>query len=170
MRTKLIDVLNITIQDLKLNRKEYNWTDQNKCNCGLVAQNVLRNDKFIIYDGWSAGARRCKQTGAAINGVFARLFAIGLTEEDIIHLEHQNNIEILKEAGLRADLLNLDTGETCSYGRSEKKSFIKYLEAWVRILEREKDETVTVPETAPKEMEFKKYEQMKKENNLIYQN
>lgn len=122
-KSKMITSLNLVINALKNNTIYYNWTHQESCNCGVVAQALLnvnaphlksmwrdaqkimislkREDEKSIDPTWQNGVKRlCPITGEPMADVFKRLFDAGLTKEDIVHLEYMDNPAILKRSGI----------------------------------------------------------------------
>jgi len=128
MQTKkqnLITSLNIAIDALKNGTVLYDWTKQESCNCGVVAQAVLKVNKTDMRELWletqnevskhvrkdqkrehtwrDAVVHLCPITGEPLADVFKRLFEAGLTKEDIVHLEYMNNPAILERAKINTN-------------------------------------------------------------------
>lgn len=165
MKTELIKALKETVLDLRLNRKDYDWWNCSGCNCGILAQNICGMDAAALTDNRNTGSWSmvCRSTGKKLSVVLEKMFLVGMTKEDIIGLESLSDENILKEAGMVRDFVSF----------TDKDSVIKYMEAWLRILEREE----VVPEmgkpinAAPnKPMEFITYKEMKTEMELLFQN
>jgi hypothetical protein len=120
---KLIKGLNIVINALKNGTIHYDWTQQDSCNCGVVAQAILGKTKEEIrtfYNEISSGLAKhntkdtkidltwqngvkylCPLTGEPMIEVFKKLFEAGLSKSDIVHLEYMNNPAILKRSGIQ---------------------------------------------------------------------
>lgn len=121
-KQKLIEALSLAIHALENNTIHYEWTHQESCNCGIVAQAVLGVNNVQLRDMWqgalsvmnkhkrdeekidptwqNAVKRLCPITGEPMADVFRKLFNAGLTKEDIVHLEYMNNVAILKRSGI----------------------------------------------------------------------
>lgn len=164
MKTELIKALRETVLDLELNRKEYDWMKVNSCNCGILAQNICGMDDDTLTANRDIGAWSlvCKSTGENMSVVMKKMLSVGLTLQNIIDLEKLSSPEILKEASLN----------TWGVAMDNKELVIRYMKAWIRILEREE----VVPEIKPinaapnKPMQFISYEEMKTEMELLFQN
>lgn len=167
MKTKLIEALKKTVDDLVNNRKEYGWIAVQSCNCGLLAQNIhnvepekikeLYLKDYILND--NSWGDRCQKTNAPMLAVFTKMFEAGMTADDFIELENLSNPEIQKEAGF--------SGYTSC---NSEDNVIKYMSAWIRILEREqpaKTETPKWEEQKPTPVKFLKVSEMV-ENQVIH--
>ncbi len=120
---RLIKGLNVVINALKNGTIHYDWSHQDSCNCGVVAQAILAKNKDEIrtyYNEvqkelakhntndakvdltWQNGVRYlCPLTGEPMVEVFRKLFEAGLSKSDIVHLEYMNNPAILKRSGIQ---------------------------------------------------------------------
>ena len=140
---KLINALQIAINALEKDFVYYNWTEQESCNCGVVIQAVLNKTEKEVkklfdkaYDQtlytltdctWRSVAKfSCTITGIPLTQVFKLLGEYGMQPEDIVHLEYLNNPGIL-------EISEIDTTKSEYY--SEQENLIKYLKAWLIILE-----------------------------------
>lgn len=161
MRNK-IEALEHALYVLKNNLVQYNFYDTCKCNCGILAQSVLEtgvNDAFkeMVYDMpgiWGTTAK-CNITGDSLSRIFVILNECGFTPKDMWELEELSNKNILKEAGVRR------------LSVSSKEALIAYLEAWVRILEREQPPVTESPSPV---MTFVKQSEMAEKQELILVN
>ena len=126
-KEKLVTSLNVAIRALETGTVCYNWTEQDSCNCGVVAQAILgvtattlncrikaeglfNHDNFTSNkrkQGWEGGPTWqnavktwCPITNAPLKNIFIELEQAGLGKEDICHLEYMDNQAILKRAGL----------------------------------------------------------------------
>ncbi len=175
MKTELIEALKKTIYDLRYDLKHYDWGGSHTCNCGILVQNVCDLSKRPPYHGnWTEMI--CSFTNTPVKYIFDKLLSIGVTQNDILQLEDLSNLEILEEANIK--ILYPSTRNPSSK-RDDKETVIKYMESWVRILEREepkienaahKLEEKPIMEIPNKPMEFITFEEMKKEQELIFQN
>lgn len=146
MKTKLIIALKKTVDDLVNNKKEYQWTDIARCNCGIVAQNVCgfseRQVDHYAKSLWTDMAEECQSTGIPINIIMAKLQEVGMSWEDIMDLEYCGNEKICEEAGISIRHMKGGRFYATSNGKAlllyqTKEGLIRYLNAWIRILERE---------------------------------
>jgi hypothetical protein len=111
----------------------YKWSDFACCNCGHLVQSVTQLSPREIYEAafarggdWGEQAREfCPSSGYPIDFVFARLFALGLSADDVKNLERLSDDRVLRELGVSA----------LRYNRREH--VLAYLHAWARLLERE---------------------------------
>lgn len=155
MNSKLLPALKTAIRALEADIVPYNWSKPHSCNCGVVVQAITGKDKAEVsrmHRGaedeavkrglvrgedisgapYSATWRQiaqysCTVTGSPIGKMMTALYDLGLTAEDIVHLEYLNNPAILKEA-------NIKTG-TGYY--ANQTTLVSYLKAWVRIIEKQ---------------------------------
>jgi hypothetical protein len=147
---KLVDALKIAIGALEKDIVHYEWASQGECNCGVIVQAMLGVDSrttkaifthtrqiagLLIQDAkgnktnntWRELCQRtCTITGMPTKTIFKILHALGLTAADIVHLEYLNNTGILAKA-------DIDVSDREYY--KKPKNLIKYLKAWLRILE-----------------------------------
>lgn len=170
MRTKL-EALKHAIQELKAG-KFYKWTEMSACNCGIVAQSVTGYDSQTlhkkIHDGtmidlWGESAVACGVSGLPINEVLQALFDAGFTKAEIQSLEQCSDGRVLAEAGIDLRKPCYQDGKRTSH-KAHKKTLIKYLEAWVRLIEREQPQ---VKEHPSPEMTFVKHADMKEKLLLV---
>lgn len=162
-KTKLIQGFRLILLALENKTIEYNWGRYENCNCGIVTQGLLnmspddiqrhmtnnKNSRLIpgAFFGWSTQVQHfCSITGITNDKIFKSLFKVGLSTDDIIHLEYLSDKKILKRAKIWTFL-------TPNYHK-KKKNLIKYLRAWIDILEEEslQDEIINMT----------KYEQIQK--------
>ena len=111
----------------------YRWSDFACCNCGHLVQSVTQLSPREIYEAafvrggdWGEQAREfCPSSGYPIDYVFARLFELGLSADDVKNLERLSDDRVLRELGAGA------LRYTC------REDVVSYLNAWARMLERE---------------------------------
>lgn len=115
----------------------YEWNDRTRCNCGIVAREVLQVTPVqlkkllppIFEDGNFLPTWRemteiyCRDTGLTRHEVFSRLLAAGLRPEDFSHLEELSHIEILQR-------MPSDSRKGKPVRRSRKSDVIAYLRTW----------------------------------------
>lgn len=135
----------------------YEWNDRTRCNCGIVASEVMQTTapklkKLLppiyvdgaFYPTWSSMADKfCSASGFSENEVFRRLFSAGFGYDDFLHLEELSHPEIVKR-------LRLNRGAKIPVLRSRKSDVIAYLRAWAEGIEdyREKVQTGSLLVTA----------------------
>ena len=123
-KQQLIDSLNRAIYSLKNNIVTYRWEKQGQCNCGIVLQAVLGEDRFQIQNRFREESKllsllpnnsqfqssdrtwrnivknTCSATGIPTDGILKMLYDKGLSPEDIVHLEYMSNNTILEKANI----------------------------------------------------------------------
>ncbi|WP_375583129.1 hypothetical protein [Cyclobacterium xiamenense] len=130
---KLILALRKTVSKLK-NGAPYQWGHMGACNCGNLAQEITRISKSDIHrfamqrsGDWSEQLNDyCPSSGLPMDLMISELLEIGLTREDLMHLERLSDPEILALLP-RERRLNLV--------KNKKEDLLLYLENWVRQLE-----------------------------------
>jgi len=142
----LINALRNVARRLETSSADYDWHSVASCNCGLVAQELLKLDGTALNDlirrdnsvngwfenlshGWSTMARAefC-QTGLPLSEIFQRLHRCGLSAKDICELEYLSNKRILGRMGWTFD--ESDGTEKCK----EIGFLINYLRSWADLL------------------------------------
>jgi hypothetical protein len=115
----------------------YEWNDRTRCNCGVVARQVMQTSATelrrllppIYEDGifrpsWGAMTQAyCSDTGLSRNVVLSQLMAAGFRVGDFSHLENLSHPAILQ----RMISFRRGKGPVC---RSRKSDVIAYLRAW----------------------------------------
>jgi hypothetical protein len=99
----LIAVLRTTAARLKLGAP-YRWTHLGACNCGHLAQTVTRLDAEAIrrYAMERAGEwadqvlEFCPASGYPMDEILRALFELGLTSDDLAHLEKLSAPQVLR--------------------------------------------------------------------------
>jgi hypothetical protein len=100
---ELIRALRATAARLQLGAP-YRWTHMGACNCGHLAQTVTRLDAEDIrrYALERAGEwaeqvlEFCPASGYPMDAILSALFELGLTHQDLAHLEKLTSPEILR--------------------------------------------------------------------------
>lgn len=145
MRTKLIQALRAAADEVEMYPLRYDWQSMKRCNCGLVALQLLGGDQDALseavraYDHiWGemgAEAARCQATGIPIPEVFLRLNGeAGLKFTEFESLENLSNPEVL--SALNVPICEIDkTGAWDSYDKPE--AFVAYARKWAYLLEKE---------------------------------
>ncbi len=130
----LIKALRAAADKVEADPSQYSWTQPRRCNCGLVAREIL-GDRGLIQCtravghvgiwSWSFGPRTvCQTTGLPILKTFKTLFKAGLNKKHAEHLEDLGDISIQLRAGLGGDAR-----------RNSHRNFIAYVRAWADGLE-----------------------------------
>ncbi|HKS21658.1 MAG TPA: hypothetical protein VJZ76_02580 [Thermoanaerobaculia bacterium] len=109
----------------------YSWGHMGMCNCGHLAQSITGLTQAEIHASaleregdWEAQANRyCPSSGLLIDTVLAAMFALGLTRDDIRHLEKLSDPNVLRGAG-RTYLR-----------RNQRDDVLVYLKAWREVLD-----------------------------------
>ncbi|SEJ71717.1 hypothetical protein SAMN05192553_10999 [Cyclobacterium xiamenense] len=142
---KLILALRKTISKLKKGAP-YQWGHMGACNCGNLAQEITRISKSDIHrfamqrsGDWSEQLNDyCPSSGLPMDLMISELLGIGLSREDLIHLERLSDPEILA-------LIPMD--QRMHLVKNKKEDLLLYLETWVRQLENEwaENQRTTLP-------------------------
>ncbi|HEY4182984.1 MAG TPA: hypothetical protein VGM90_39440 [Kofleriaceae bacterium] len=129
----LVQALRTTIVRLDAG-SVYQWGHHGQCNCGHLAQTVCRLPAAKIHafalerDGdWEALCNAyCPTSGLPIDDVITELVALGLTTDDLAHLERLDDPAVL--AALH--------GGHRWLRRNDRADLVAYLSAWASLLER----------------------------------
>ena len=119
-----IEALEKTIYNLENDVYEYNWWDNDTCNCGVLVRTILNGEKPN-----SCGMFDVTETAAGFGGMVIK--TLETCSQTGIPLPKV--YQALKDCGFTGN--ELDKLEDCSY---DKNGVIKYLKAWVEILKEEK--------------------------------
>lgn len=104
----------------------YRWTHQGMCNCGHLAQTVTNKSAAEIHrvalekaGEWADHAvDYCADSQFPIDHIIEALTTIGLSPEDIVHLEHLSDPRVVRATG-RAYL-----------DKKSRDDVVLYLETW----------------------------------------
>lgn len=124
----------------------YNWSHFGRCNCGHLAQTLTRLDAAEIHRRarrelveWSELPEdHCPGTGYPLDHVVDTLLELGLTRDDLRHLEDLSDTAVL--ARLPGGFRWLE--------RNRADNAVLYLRAWADLLEEQLPAEVPVPEQA----------------------
>jgi hypothetical protein len=144
----LAGVLDNAADELKRTWFGYEWNDRTRCNCGMVARQVMQSSaaelKRLLPPIYEAGVFRpswaamtecyCPDSGLSRNEVFRRLLAAGLKRSDFPHLEELSNPRIVE----RMQPHRRVGGAVL---RSRKSDVIAYLRGWAAGIEQFHDST-----------------------------
>ena len=142
----LAGILDNAADELNRTWLGYEWNDRTRCNCGIVARQVLQMsatrlkqilppiyDQGVFRPTWQSMTENyCADSGLTRHEVFIRLFAAGLCSEDFSHLEELSHPEIVK----RMTPLRKANTSVC---RSRKSDVIAYLRTWAAGIEEFQD-------------------------------
>jgi hypothetical protein len=110
----------------------YNWTHQGMCNCGHLAQTVTKKTRQEIHayalqkvGEWADHAvDHCPGSGYPIDHIIDELVALGMTTDDIVHLERLDDARVLRALpGGKRDLK-----------KNNRDDVVLYMETWARML------------------------------------
>ncbi len=112
---------------------EYRWTHMGSCNCGHLAQTVTRLPAQEIHrlaleraGDWGEQAREyCPTIGYPMDHIVACLLDLGLTDDDLWHLERLSSPEVLRR---------LPIGER-DLDHRRREDYVRYLRVWADLLE-----------------------------------
>ncbi len=127
---ELIQALRVTAERLSRGAA-YKWSHFGQCNCGNLAQTVTRLTPEQVYEAafvragdWAEQAREfCPTSGYPIDFVLQRLFELGLTPDDVHHLERLSEDRVLRRLGVSA------------LAHNQRANVVAYLRAWADLLE-----------------------------------
>ncbi len=135
----LIEALRTTASRLA-SGAEYRWTHMGSCNCGHLAQTVTRLPREEIHrlalqkaGDWGEQALEyspteyCPASGYPIDHVIEALLGLGLTREDLWHLERLSDPNVLRR-------LPIGQRDLCC---RERDDVVVYLRTWADLLEDE---------------------------------
>jgi hypothetical protein len=140
---ELIQVLRATAERLSEGAL-YQWSHQGSCNCGHLAQTVTNLSKAEIHayalqkagDWGRKSIDYCPDSGYPIDLIISQMMEIGLSTDDLYHLERLSAPKILKKIPReRRPLMH-----------NRREDVILYLNAWVDMLEEELLESIEIPE------------------------
>lgn len=99
---ELIDAFRVTADRLESGEYKFQWSDSDRCWCGLVARTLLNvseieltilrratSDTYGVWSNWINNCKKCETTGLPLNTVLLALHEVGLTSfDDFIELEY----------------------------------------------------------------------------------
>ncbi len=127
---QLIDVLVATAARLR-SGATYQWAHMGACNCGHLAQTVTKISRAELHaialeraGDWSEQVVEfCPTSGLPIDHVIATMLELGLTREDLQHLERLTSPDVLAR---------LAHGRYLDYRKRD--DVVLYLETWAAAL------------------------------------
>ena len=122
---ELVDALERTINRLT-GGSVYWWGHMGMCNCGHLARSITGLTEREIHASalermgdWEEQANLyCPTSGLLIDTVLAAMFDLGLTRDDVRHLEKLSDPDVVARVG-RNDLR-----------RNEREDVVTYMRAW----------------------------------------
>lgn len=150
-KTILINALRAAADIAEEDDRSYFWMSMTRCNCGLVAQQILgahnkagrellearvrgvllEAQSILGFDcGWEQvgiAIDRCASTGTPLFVLTQKLLDAGFEHSDFRHLEDLADRRVRERAGLKEEDLLED--------REDREAFIRYARAWADILE-----------------------------------
>lgn len=140
---QLIEALRKTAQNLR-NGAFYAWGNQGACNCGNLLQvitkfskeEIIKNAQLTGLGEWTEMAEEyCPVSNTPINMLVGELEKIGLTTDDIHHLEYLSDNRIL--AALPNGFRFLQ--------RNVREDVILYFETFAQVLEEQLLKDIKLP-------------------------
>lgn len=133
MSTILIESLRRTAARLRDEAPYYRWTHQGACNCGHLVQTLTKKSRREIHEAalqkagdWREHAiEYCPTSGYPIDHIIGEMLAVGMTLDEIEHLERLSDPRVLRR---------LPAGERGLDFR-RREDAIRYMEAWADLLE-----------------------------------
>jgi len=118
----------------------YQWGHMGMCNCGHLARSITGLTGREIHEwaleregDWEQHARDyCPTSGLLIDHVIAAMFEIGMTRDDIRHLEKLSDPDVVLKVGRYLQ-------------RNQRQDVILYMRAWADLLE----SVIPSPHVAP---------------------
>lgn len=129
---ELINALRATVRKLS-SSDNYQWGHMGSCNCGHLAQELTHFSKAEIhafamerYGDWSQQVKDfCPDSKLPIDFIIQTMLNAGLTMSDIRHLERLSDYKIINSLPVGSRILM----------HNNKDDVIKYINAWVHLLE-----------------------------------
>ncbi|MCX2739227.1 hypothetical protein [Pontibacter anaerobius] len=131
---ELIEALRDTANRLRTGAK-YEWGHMGSCNCGHLAQTITKYSKGQIHGAamWRYGDWReqlrdyCPQSGLPLDEIIDQILEIGVTREELAHLESLSQPEII----------NLLPDHRKNLKHNQRNDVVLYLETWAQLLEQQ---------------------------------
>lgn len=130
----VITAIQKTIEKLSMSDK-YQWGHMGSCNCGFLAQEVLKMDSRTIHQramerhgDWNEQLNDyCPTSGHRMDDIISGLLDFGFDSDDLKHLERLSDTKILGMLPLQKRNLR----------HNNKEDVLTYLKTWQRMLEEE---------------------------------
>jgi hypothetical protein len=131
---QLVNALRATANKLEQGNA-YQWGHMGSCNCGNLAQTITHFTKEEIHrfamerkGDWSEQVLEfCPSSGYPMDMIIQKMMEIGLTRNDLMHLEHLSDQTVLQKLPQEKRYLN----------KNSKEDAILYMRTMANILEAE---------------------------------
>lgn len=129
---ELIAAIERTIFKLQ-NGSSYQWGHMGSCNCGNLAQELTQLSKAEIHKyamerhgDWNEQLiDYCPTSGYPMDLMIGKMLAVGLTLDDLGHLERLSDPEIL---------LSIEKEKRDQLNKNSREDLIFYLQKWAKLL------------------------------------
>ncbi|MEP2772652.1 MAG: hypothetical protein ABJH05_10915 [Fulvivirga sp.] len=140
---ELIEALRNTVKQLQYS-DQYQWGHMGSCNCGFLAQEISKLSKDQIhsramqkYGDWNDQLNDyCPTSGMLMDDLITQMLDFGLDTDDLRNLEKLSDTKVLRRLPTNNRYLS----------QNKKSDVIKYIKAWVDLLEEQLTATVHVPQ------------------------
>lgn len=134
---ELIRLLRVTADRLS-GDTTYQWGHMGMCNCGHLAQSLtglteseIHQSALARYGDWEQQARDyCPTSGLLIDHILAALLDVGMTRDDIRHLEKLSDAAVLQRLPRERRFLRFN----------RREDVVLYMRTWSEVLEAKLDE------------------------------
>lgn len=140
---EVIEALDRTMAKLATSN-HYQWGHMGSCNCGFLAQEVLKVDRQTIhrramerYGDWSEQLNDyCPTSGYSMDDLISGLIDFGFDTTDLKNLERLSDPRILHQLPL----------EKRNLRHNVKADVLIYLKTWKELLEEKLTERIVIPD------------------------
>lgn len=140
---RLIDALRRAADRIEAEPGCYEWSLAHKCNCGLLARELLNVDALRIHvmathetrrSVWSENA--CPSTGEPVHEIIQKLFDAGVSSDDITELENLSSQAVRERAGIGSwgGYISPVTAKRCYGDYDDREKVIAYFRAQADLL------------------------------------
>lgn len=146
---ELIQALQETADRIALGER-YQWSHMGSCNCGHLAQTLTQYSHSEIHSSalnrsgdWTEQANDyCPTSGLLIDAIIDSMLAIGMTTDDIRHLEKLSDQKVLRRFPISERDLK----------HNQRDDVVAYIRAWAELLteERKAERDFSVEHVAPR--------------------
>lgn len=151
---ELADALRNAVTEIKAGK--YCWADASRCNCGVVAQQLLgcnsvqlhqkmRSEDIVGSWGIRCRDRMCSSTGQPLGVVLDRLVEAGMSYNDIADLEMINNPDIRVRANLGMTVCGEDIRHRPIFEEFHRPETIAYMLAWADMIDEQLGPRAPIP-------------------------
>jgi len=139
---ELVVALRETAQRLSSGVK-YNWSLMGSCNCGHLAQTITGLDSREIQSralersgDWSDQVESyCSSSGLSLDDIFNAMLRVGMSKDDIKHLEHLSDPQVLERMQCSAN----------SIKKNSRDDLVTYMNCLADLLEAQLIESLPLP-------------------------